>query len=67
MKFNISLLTDLPTLSTELLEVLDQKYPLFNPSEDATLREIDRAAGARDVVEFLHFLKRKGETPSDEL
>lgn len=54
-------LTDLPTYSTQLLEILEVAYPLTNPEPDATLAEIQREAGKQELIALLRDLRRRGE------
>lgn len=43
----------IPPNSTDLIHELDERFPLHNPRPTDSLAEIQRAAGRRDVVEFL--------------
>lgn len=54
-------LTDLPTYSTQLLDVLESAFPLTNPEPDATLAEIQREAGKQELIAVLRDLRRRGE------
>ena len=42
----------------ELLEQLDELYPLYNPSPTDSLAKIMYLAGQRSVVEYIYSLKQ---------
>ncbi len=41
----------------ELLEKLEELYPLYNPNPSDSLAKIMYLAGQRSVVEYIHSLK----------
>lgn len=43
----------IPTLSADLIEMLDTLYPLYKPSLGESMERIQRHAGQRDVVDRL--------------
>ena len=44
---------DWPHLTARLVKHLQQAFPVVNPPASATIEEVQRAAGQRDVVEML--------------
>lgn len=53
--------TSLPTTIEDLIKLLNETFPLINPTLDKSLSEIQRKAGQRDVVEWLIQLKSRKE------
>ena len=51
----------LPKTVTELLELLNKLYPERTPDLDVTAKDIYFAAGQRDVVRFLNYLKERAD------
>lgn len=44
---------DFPWVDAKLVDSLDRRFPLEAPQVDATLAEVQRAAGQRDVINYL--------------
>jgi|AACY02.1.fsa_nt_gi hypothetical protein len=51
----------LPKTVTELLELLNELWPEKTPDLDHQPKEIYFAAGQRDVVKFLNYLKERAD------
>ena len=51
----------LPKTVTELLELLNELWPEKTPDLDHQPKEIYFAAGQRDVVKFLNYLKQRAD------
>ena len=51
----------LPKTVNELLELLNKLYPERTPDVDHNPKDIYFAAGQRDVVRFLNFLKERAD------
>ena len=51
----------LPKTVTELLELLNKLFPGKTPDLEHTPKDIYFAAGQRDVVRFLNFLKERAD------
>ena len=49
----------LPTNIDDLVKLLDETVPLTNPPEDASLNQVQRKAGQRDVINWLLELKNR--------
>ena len=49
----------LPTTADQLIDLIDQAFPLKNPPKDATLSSVHRDAGRRDVVDWLRALQQE--------
>ena len=49
----------LPTNIDDLVNLLDKTFPLINPPEDASLNQVQRKAGQRDVIDWLLELKNR--------
>jgi hypothetical protein len=49
----------LPTNIDDLVKLLDETFPLTNPPEDASLNQVQRKAGQRDVINWLLELKNR--------
>ncbi len=49
----------LPSNIDDLVTLLDETFPLVNPTATASISEIQRKAGQRDVVDWLLELKNR--------
>lgn len=56
---------DLPYTSEELIERLDQEYPLRNPKVTDSIELIQRKAGQRDVIDSLLVLLKRTKQPTE--
>jgi hypothetical protein len=55
-------LVGLPDRTVDLIPILERVFPLENPTAAQTYAEIQRAAGARDVINHILRLKRRGDS-----
>tara|TARA_A100000171_G_C2009447_1_gene85656 strand:- start:22 stop:255 length:234 start_codon:yes stop_codon:yes gene_type:complete len=49
----------LPSNIDDLVTLLDETFPLINPTPTASISDIQRKAGQRDVVDWLLELKNR--------
>jgi|TARA_A100001011_G_scaffold168061_1_gene176835 hypothetical protein len=49
----------LPSNMDDLITLLNETFPLINPEPSASIAEIQRKAGQRDVVDWLLELKNR--------
>jgi len=49
----------LPSNMDDLVALLDETFPLVNPTPTASISDIQRKAGQRDVVDWLLELKNR--------